>query len=97
VFGEACIKLQRQNFYSYYDLGYLFTFFSRCVKDLIRVPGIETRVPTGPYWVPNIFLKKTLIYCLRILVFFSLRLRHYTPANNISSNRCALHCTFLIQ
>jgi len=34
-----------------------------------RVPRIrENRVPTGPYWVPNIFLKNTRMYVLRFLL-----------------------------
>jgi len=31
----------------------------RCFRDSIRVPGIENQVPTGPYRVPDIFLKKS--------------------------------------
>jgi len=42
---------------------YIYTGFLRRFRDLIRVPNIrENRVPTNPYRVPNIFLKKKLIY-----------------------------------
>jgi len=49
-------------------VNYLFDFstgFLRCFRDAIRVPIIKEnyhRVPTGPYRVPNIFLKKMFWY-----------------------------------
>jgi len=42
--------------------------FIKYFRDTIRVPRIkEIRVPTGPYRVPNISLKKNLRYILFVL------------------------------
>jgi len=56
----------------YYNQGFLRRF-----RDPIRVPRIEkrvprireNRVPTGPYGVPNVFLKKKTVITYNFLPF----------------------------
>jgi len=55
------------NFISY------IRFFLRCFRAPIQVSRIENRVPTGPYRVPNIFLKKTLSYIYYRITFYRLK------------------------
>jgi len=74
----CCVRLRRKENRHWKDCG--IAGFLRRFRDPSRVPKIENRVPrirenrvstsqtnrvpTGPYRVPNIFLKKNLAYCV---------------------------------
>jgi len=89
IYWNYCIKNLKLLQKKFVTIAEKVQGFLRRFRDPNRVPGIREnyhRVPTGPYRVPNIFLKKTLKSVLKTLQKNSLELLQKISIENAAEN-----------